>query len=505
MTANMSMQLPDFSKKRAALRPQKIAFEDLHSGQTRTYAQIDEHAAKLANWLTELNIKKGDRVAVLCRNRIEFFELLFACAKSGAILVPLNWRMPVAEVAPILNDCNAKVLFYGQEDKSTAHALLSNDCKGVYFDAPDFEQEMQNKSPLNACDIWSGSDIWYLLYTSGTTGKPKAVIQTFQMALINAINIGQAINISSEDRTLNFLPLFHTAGINLYTIPTFLNGGLSKLLDGFDVDKVCALLSEGQIDTFLAVPAVYQAIAQHPDFENFDFSLVRSFACGGAPLPDVLIEKFANKGALICNGMGMTETGPSLFLMDKESVTKKIGSVGKPQLLSEVRIIDASGRPVNIGEDGELEVFSTGNTPGYFNNPEETAKAFTKDGWLKTGDIARQDQDGYFYIVGRSKEMFITGGENVYPAEVENVLAKHPAIIEAAVIGVKNEQWGEVGHAYIILREEQEFDHESFTAFCRSHLAPYKVPKLFSAVNDFPRTAAGKVRKHLLTSGEDKQ
>ena len=320
----MSILVPDITKKRARLTPTKVAFEDLHSGKSRTYLQLETRSEQLAAWLQELNIISGDRVAILCRNRIEFFETLFACAKIGAILVPLNWRMPLAEIRPVYKDSGANILLHGIEDSNIAESLvLSNDFL-INFDADNYESELANQDSITTKEYWSGTDIWYLLYTSGTTGEPKAVIQNFQMALVNAINIGQAINISSNDRTLNFLPLFHTAGINLHTLPTLMNGGLVKLLDSFDVDTVCEILSNGEIDTFFAVPAVYRAISEHPTFNTLDLSRVRSFGCGGAAMPDVLIQKFSDQGASVCNGMGMTETGPTLFLMDKVSTQRKL-------------------------------------------------------------------------------------------------------------------------------------------------------------------------------------
>ncbi|PHQ59028.1 MAG: hypothetical protein COC03_07010, partial [Robiginitomaculum sp.] len=246
-----------------------------------------------------------------------------------------------------------------------------------------------------------------------------------------------------------------------------------------------------------------QALAEHKDFENTNLDKVRSFGCGGAPMPDILVQKFAEKGALVCNGMGMTETGPTLFLMDAEHVTTKIGSVGKPQILSAVRLVGSDGLTVKTGEPGELEISGSGITPGYFQNSDETKKAFTNDGWLKSGDIARQDEDGYYYIVGRTKDMYISGGENIFPIEIENILAAHPSILEAAVIGVPDVKWGEVGHAFIMLRSGSELDIAKTQAFCKQQLASFKIPKHFTVVADFPRTAAGKIRKHLLNVSGD--
>jgi fatty-acyl-CoA synthase len=271
-----------------------------------------------------------------------------------------------------------------------------------------------------------------------------------------------------------------------------------NILPGFDVEKTIELFAAGALDAFFGVPAVYQEISLHPKFESVDLSSVRSWGCGGAPLPDILVEKFAARGAFVCNGYGMTETGPTAFLMDEPYVTKKIGSVGRPKLMTAARIVSRSGKEAKPGETGEMQLKGPGITPGYWNAPEATKAAFTDDGWLKTGDLAKTDADGFTYIVGRSKEMYISGGENVYPAEVENIYTKHPAVLETAIIGIDDEKWGEVGCAYVLLREGASTTVESLTSYGRERLAAYKVPKVFVFVDDFPRTAAGKVQKHLL-------
>jgi fatty-acyl-CoA synthase len=300
---------------------------------------------------------------------------------------------------------------------------------------------------------------------------------------------------------LNFLPLFHTAGINLHSLPALIQGGAVLILPGFDVEAVVALLEARRLDTFFAVPAVYQALIEHPRFASAPLARIRHWGCGGAPLCDSLARRFGALGVAICNGMGMTETGPTAFLASPAEALARIGSVGKPQLLVSVRIVDPRGHEVADGEIGELLFAGPAVTPGYWEDPEATLAAFTADGWLRSGDLARRDSDGFYYVVGRRKEMFISGGENVYPAEVENVLAAHPAVTEAAVIAAPHPRWGEVGRAFIRLSDEGMRPGESeLEAFCRSRLAAYKVPKSFVFVPDFPRTAAGKVQKHLLTA-----
>lgn len=489
----MGVDLVDISAKRAALTPHRVALIDALSGRARTYAQLNDRAERAAAVLAARGIGYGDRIGVLSRNRIEFFELMFAVAKLGAILVPLSWRAPAPELAPLLADCVPKLVIHGKEDEAVAAALA---IPLLALDG-DYEALLAKAAPHNASRRWRGEDVWTLIYTSGTTGEPKAVIKTLQMALINAFHATQAFGIREADHTLNFLPMFHTAGIHLLAMPVLMAGGTVYVLPSFDADDVMALLPK--LDLFFAVPAVYQQLAHHAGFDAADLAHVRAWGCGGAPLPDVLAERFARKGALVCNGYGMTETGPTSFVAAREDALTKIGSVGKPQLLLDVRIVDGQGRDVAEGESGEIWMRGPGVTPGYWNKPGETAKAFTEDGWLKSGDIGRRDADGCYYVAGRIKEMFISGGSNVYPAEIENVLARHPAVLEAAIVGVADEKWGEAGHAFVMLKPDAASIAEiDLIQFCRANLAGYKVPRNVTFVAEFPRTAAGKIKKHLL-------
>lgn len=492
----MGVDMVDITAKRAALTPQRIAFEDALTGRTMTYSELDNRAARAAAVLASLGVAREDRVAILCRNRIEFFEIMFACAKLGAILVPLNWRAPAAELSLLLADCTPKALVYGAEDAACASELTRSGLAMLSLDEA-YEALVAAASPLRTDTRWPGDAIWSLSYTSGTTGAPKGVIQTYQMAAVNAFHVAQAFGVNGADTTLNFLPLFHTAGIQLVTLPTLIAGGTVIVMPGFDEARAFELMP--RLDVFFGVPAVYQQLALHPAFESADLSRVRSWGCGGAPLPDVLVERFAAKGVRVCNGYGMTETGPTAFVAAPEDALTKIGSCGKPQMLLDVRIVDADGIDVAEGESGEIWMRGAGLTPGYWQRPEETAKAFTPDGWLKSGDIGRRDSDGCYYVAGRIKEMYISGGENVYPAEVENVLARHPEVLEAAVIGVPDEKWGEVGHAFVLMRPgAQPISANEVIQFCRGNLAGYKTPRHVTIVDEFPRTAAGKIRKHLL-------
>jgi fatty-acyl-CoA synthase len=502
----MSFPIFDIPTRRADIAPDHIAMEDLPSGERVTYGELHQRCGQAAALLADRGISAGDRVALLCRNRVEFFELLFACARLGAILVPLNWRMPAAELAPLLVDCGARLLVHGAEDAACARTLAGEAYLLLDLDdpSPAGYRHQSQACPLMTGRAFSPSDeAWYLLYTSGTTGMPKAVIQTYGMAMGNYINIAQAMGLRGDDTTLNYLPLFHTGGINLTTLPGLIMGARTLIMPGFDVDRTIELIESGRLDTFFGVPAIYQAISLHPRFKEIDLRHVRCWGCGGAPMPDNLFQQFAGKGAIVLNGMGMTETGPTVFLMDADRAADKIGSVGKPQILASVRLVGGDGKDVARGETGELWFAGLGVTPGYYNRPEETAKALTDDGWLRSGDLGRQDDDGYYYIVGRIKDMYISGGENVYAAEIENVLNEHPAVLEAAVIGVSDERWGEVGHAYLLPRPGQALpDDDELAAWCREQLAPYKVPKAFITIDEFPRTAAGKIQKHLLPRQE---
>jgi fatty-acyl-CoA synthase len=483
----------DIAARRAELTPDRTAFIDRESGLRLGYAALNDRACRFAAWMQQAGIARGDRVAILCLNDARFFEILFACGKLGAILVPLNWRQPAPELRPVLQDAAPKLLIHDAD-----HADLAADLGIRRLSFADYDHALSVTTPGTYDTAWEPDRIWYMLYTSGTTGKPKAVIQTPGMAYANAVNIGQAIDLTSQDTTLNFLPLFHTAGINLHTLPVLLHGGCVQVLRKFEIEPVMAALQAGDCTAFFGVPAIYQAISLHRDFSRADLSKVRSWGCGGAPLPAPLISLFAGRGIQVCNGMGMTETGPTVFLMDTAHAEAKIGSVGKPQILAEVRLADDADNPLTGEATGELQIRGPGITPGYWNNEAATKAAFTRDGWLRTGDVARRDTDGYYYIVDRIKDMFISGGENVYPAEVEIVLYKFDGILECAVIGVPDEKWGEVGCAYVMARPDAALDTEALRRFCRENLAAYKVPKYFRLIADFPRTAAGKVQKHIL-------
>jgi fatty-acyl-CoA synthase len=485
----------DWIGHHADLSPDSVALVDDGRDLTLTYAQLEEQSRRLAAWLEANGVGAGERVAFLAGNTTDVFEALFACAKLSAILVPLNWRLAVPELQFIVNDCRPQVLIYS-DDFAPASSELDTPVKlrlGVDYAAAKVSANPEAIGPVSA----TLDDPWAILYTSGTTGHPKGAICTHGMFFWNAINIGHAVGLTSKSTNLNVLPTFHSGGLNLYTTPCLHLGARSINLAEFDPDKVLAYLESGEVTHFFGVPAIYQFLAEHPRWEEADLAPVESWACGGAPMPVALLRRYADRGVVIRQGMGLTETSPTVFLTDEAHAIAKVGSVGKPALHTEIRVVDEDGIDAGTEEIGELWVRGPNVTPGYWERPEANVESFT-DGWLHTGDAARIDADGYVYIVDRWKDMYISGGENVYPAEVEQVLFHHPNVLDVAVIGVEDDKWGEIGMAVVVPRDEETFDGEALLAFCADKLARYKIPKQVRTVAELPRNAAGKVLKRSL-------
>lgn len=501
------MNMFDLAGHRARVTPDRPALEDLTSGHTYSYRQLNEQAARFATAAFDRwGLQEGDRVAFLGHSRAEFFVMLFGCAKAGLILVPLNWRLAQPELEQLMEDCTPGALVFGEEFTDSARRLQASDHTDTLIDLDGkaegcrhYDADLTNTQPdLRPHPDRDPDTPWYLLYTSGTTGQPKGVIQTFRMMMSNYLNIGLAVDLTGQDTLLNVLPLFHTAGINLYSSAVFIAGGCVLVPRNFEPDQAMAVL-ENRATLFFGVPAVYQAILEHPTFSGERLRHVRSWGCGGAPLALPVARKFVDEGIRVRTGMGMTETGPTVFLLDEADVLDKIGSVGRPQLLTDVRIVGTDGQDVAPGESGELLIRGPNITPGYWNRPSATREAIQSDGWLHSGDVARCDDDGCYYIVDRWKDMFISGGENVYPAEVERVLVEHPAVSEVAVIGVADDKWGEVGKAFLCLTPDGEAPGVTdLNAWCRERLAGYKVPRYFQFVDELPRNALGKVTKQIL-------
>jgi fatty-acyl-CoA synthase len=501
----------DWLAKQADLRPQKTALVDAATGRRFTYAEFHQRAGRFAEFARrEWRLAPGERVALLAHNSSDYFEILWGCAKAEVILVCLNWRLAVPELEFILRDCAPAVLIYDPAFTEAAQSLkerLGIDRVITLGDQSPpgealYEEALASSSGAPVVMRPRGLDeAWHLLYTAGTTGRPKGVVQTFGMVFYNALNIGLPIGLTAEDVTLNLLPCFHTGGLNLLTNPTFHVGGTAIVQKTFDPAETLRLLAE-EATAFFGVASVYLFLSQHPDFDRTEFRRMRSWSAGGAPIPTSLLQRYLDRGIEIQLGFGMTETGPTVFLIEKGYPQTKMGSVGKAQLHVDVRIVDRQGRDLPAGERGELLIKGPGVTPGYWQMPAVTA-ASIEDGWLHSGDVAVRDEDGYFTIVDRWKDMYISGGENVYPAEVENVIYGLPQVAEAAVIGVADERWGEVGRAFVVVKPGETLSAEIVIEHCRQNLAHYKAPRSVVFIDKLPRNPAGKVVKGELRQRQD--
>lgn len=481
--------------RHADIWPDKIAFIDDGRDLELSYRDLDERIRRLSSWMVDAGVERGARVAFLSENTTDIFEAMFACARVGAILVPLNWRLALPELDFIVKDCTPHVLIYeGQFAESVDQLDVS-----VKLELGDeFEAAKAGAEPSAAPEQEAThDDILAILYTSGTTGNPKGAIETFGMVFWNGVNIGNDVELVGSSMSVNVLPTFHTGGLNLYTTALLHLGGTVVNMRSFDPERLLYWFETGRITHFFGVPAIYQFLAEHPRWEMADLSAVKSWACGGAPMPVALLERYADREIIIRQGMGLTETSPTIFLTDLAHAMTKAGSIGKPSLHTEIRIVDEDGEDVERGEIGEMWARGPNVTPGYWNRPEANESSFT-DGWLHTGDAAREDEDGYVFVVDRWKDMYISGGENVYPAEVEQVYFRHPNVADVSIIGVPDDRWGESGVAVVVLRYPDIFDDEEFLAFCRDKLARYKHPKAVWVVDELPRNAAGKVLKREL-------
>ncbi|MBX9647614.1 MAG: long-chain fatty acid--CoA ligase [Xanthobacteraceae bacterium] len=483
--------------------PDKIAVVDLASQRRLSYSQFDRRISRLASHLREkLGVKRGDRVAVLALNTSDTLEVQFACFRIGAVFLPLNNRLTVPELQFIVGDSAPTVMIHDTDlaEVALAVAKLCNVSSALLFGpGGSYEAAIAAAKPLGTSEVVTLDDISTIMYTSGTTGQPKGAIITHGMTFWNCVNLGGPAFISPSTVLLTVLPLFHTGGLNCYTNPVLHSGGTVLIMRAFDPGQALQLISDASngINQFFGVPSIYQFMAQHPAFATADFSRLVIGGVGGAPMPVPLLKVWEERGVALQQGYGMTETSPAVLTLDKEDAVRKAGSSGKPVLHTEVRIVRPDGSDADVGELGELWVRGPNVTPGYWNRPDANASSFT-DGWLHTGDATRVDAEGFYYIVDRWKDMYISGGENVYPAEVENVLHQIPAIAEAAVIGVPNEQWGEVGMAIVAVRPGHTLAAEAIHAHCAANLARFKCPRLIEFVEALPRNATGKIHKPTL-------
>lgn len=498
----------DWIAHHAANRPRKQAIRDLGSGRIFSYGEMDVRADAMAAYFGSLGIGRGDRVAVLAHNGVEYFDIQFACARTGAICVLLNWRLTVTELEYMINDSAPKLLVHDIEFADSANALrercgLSQTLKidRYTLDCP-YELALDGaKGRVVRHEALTHDDVVTIMYTSGTTGRPKGAMITHGMNFWNCVNLGIPMGIGPDTVHLSVLPLFHTGGLNCYCNPVLHAGGTVVIQRQFEASETLKIIGDPDqgITHFFAVPAPYQFMMQHPDFSQTDLSRLRVAGVGGAPCALTIMEHWAARGVQLSQGYGMTETSPGAIFLDSGDALRKIGSTGKALLHTEFRIVDNTGADCGPEEIGELWLAGPHITPGYWNKPEDTASSF-EGRWLKTGDAARQDVEGFVYIVDRWKDMYISGGENVYPAEVENVLYQLTEIAEAAVVGIPNERWGETGLAVLVPKPGTEINQISVIEHCLERLAKFKVPSDIVIIDELPRNATGKVLKRELRS-----
>ena len=500
----------DWIAHHSAHRPAKEAVRELATQRRFSYADVDRRADALAAFLGSLGIGRGDRVALLAHNGVEFFDLQFACARTGAIAVLLNWRLTVNELEYILNDSSPRLLIHDVEFSETAQALqgrcgipvlLCIDQRGGSGPSANaYEAALEaHQGRVFVREALTHDDVVTIMYTSGTTGHPKGAMITHGMNFWNCVNLGLPAGVGLDTVHLSVLPLFHTGGLNCYSNPVLHAGGTVVIMRNFDPGLALRVIGDSaqRITHFFAVPAPYQFMVQHPDFPTTDLSRLRSAGVGGAPCALTILQAWAERGVLLMQGFGMTETSPACIFLDPADATRKLGSTGKVLMHTEARIVDETGADCGPNQIGELWVAGPNITPGYWNRPDATAAAF-EGRWLKTGDAARRDDEGFIYIVDRWKDMYISGGENVYPAEVENVLYQLPQVAEAAVIGVPNDRWGEVGLAVLVLKPGQALDRDAVIGHCSGRLARFKWPHDVAFIDALPRNATGKVLKREL-------
>jgi fatty-acyl-CoA synthase len=501
------MLVGDWLAKRELLTPDKIGLIDAATGERRTYRQWNARANALAHRLrAELGVQKGDRVAALAANCPEYLDLLFAAGKVGAILVPLNWRLTVRELEIILRDCAPSVLFHDEAYAANAQqvgkalgiprVLLPTPADGdasATSPTPAGWKTGGTPPPITTPDL-SLEDPFLILYTSGTTGVPKGAILSHRMVTWNCVNTEISWDVWGTDITPTFAPFFHSGGINVLTLPLVHKGGTVVLLPSSDPGAVLQTIERERCTIVFAVPTVFQMMLEHPRFATTDLSSVRFCVTGGSSCPIPIIEGYFKRGLTFRQGYGMTEVGVNCFSLAPEDALRKAGSVGRPVFHSEARIVDDNDQDVGVDEVGELILAGPHVCSGYWNRPEATAEAL-RGGWFHTGDLARRDAEGYYYIVGRKKDLIISGGENIYPAEIEGLLATHPKIAEAAIIGVPDTKWGEVGRAVVVVRPGETLTAEEVLAFCDGKLARYKIPKSVVFAPVLPRNAMGKVIK----------
>ncbi len=500
----------DVLGERARLTPEAPALVVVDPPLRLTYRQLDERALRCAAAWQQLGIGHGDRVAILAHNRVEYLEAFFAAGKSGAILVTLGTRATPHELAPVLADAGPRMVLYDGAFAATVAALRGAATtveSWVALDAPADPADPLHAELVAAADLATyqpvrcdPEDVYCLLYTSGTTGRPKGVMIPHRQVAWNGYNTVCSWQLRADDVSPIFTPLYHAGGLFAFLVPIFTIGGTIVLHRGFDPAEIWRTIERERCTIVLGVPTIWKLLLEAPELAATDVSSLRALLSGGAPLPGWIAEAYQARGLTFKQGFGMTEVGVNCFAMSDDDSRRKPGSIGKPMMHTEVRLVGADGGEVEVGEVGELWFRGLHVSLGYWRRPDATAESHLAGGWFRSGDLARRDEEGFFYVAGRAKEMFISGGVNVYPTEIEGVLLQHPGVRDVAVVGVADATWGEVGVAFVVPREAGSAAEELLLAFLAERLARYKLPKRVVHLAELPRTAYGKVVKGELAA-----
>lgn len=500
---DLSFNVAEWVRYWASVCPNKPAI--IFQGEEITYSRMFKCASALAYWLEKGGLSQGDRLAVFMTNSPDFLMLFLACAQSGIIFVPINFRLTPQELGYLLENADPKILFFSPDLLEKVAAIQEKFPRLEIYAISPFPENMPFQT-LNLADLPQGPGMskaldpeapQVIMYTSGTTGFPKGAILPYRKTFYNVLNASLFFDLNSQDALLIILPLFHSGGLFIGAAPMMYCGGRVVLEPRFRIEESIENISRYGITKFLAVPTIYKRILEDIDRYHHHLELVRTRLIGGEKADHELISSYYNAGLPLRQVFGQTET--SILLWGDEEVSYKYkDSVGYPVFHSEVKLAGKKGQDVPPGLEGEIVVRGPILMNGYWRDPKQTEEAL-REGWLYTGDLARQDEEGRYYIVGRKKDVYVSGGENVYPAEVERILNAHPEIFEAAVIGVPDTQWGEVGMAFIVKKREVNLTEKTLTDFCSERLAKFKVPKYFSFVSELPKTALGKTKKYLLS------
>jgi fatty-acyl-CoA synthase len=472
------------------MSPDRIAV--LHEDRSYTYREVYEGALRAADTLAGHGVRHGDRVAYLGPNHPAFLETMFGAALLGAVFVPLNTRLAAPELDYILADSGAEVLVWAPQQAAVV-SQLGRPAVQLPLGSWDGTPAPPVDEPVAA------DETAMILYTSGTTGRPKGVRLTHANLAWNTVNLLLDVDVTSTEVTLVSAPMFHVAALGQTVLPTFAKGGTLVLVTAFDPAGTLALIERHRVTYLFGVPAMFAAMARAPGWPAADLSSVRSLICGGAPVPEPLIAIYQERGLTFMQGYGLTEAAPGVLFLRADQSEARAGSAGTPSFFTDVRLVSpVDGRVAGPGEPGEILVQGPNVMAGYWGRPDDTAAVLDGDGWLRTGDIAVAGADGHLYVRDRVKDMIISGGENIYPAEVESALFEHPDVAECAVHGVPDERWGEVGRAVVVPREGATPDPAELLAFLDGRIARYKIPKSVVFARDLPRTASGKVLKSRL-------